>query len=75
MLDLARELRNWVQGSNGAVDLNEWTQRFADRVEALREKAKRDHAEVDPWLTKLPSAAGAVRQIADALERVARRLP
>jgi hypothetical protein len=42
---------------------------------ADREKAKRDHAEVDPWLDKLPSAADAVRQIAEALERVARRLP
>ena len=73
MLELAKELRHWAQG-NAAIDLNEWNQRFAGRVEAVREKAKRDHAEVDSWLDKLPSATGAVRQIADALERVARRL-
>ena len=46
-----------------------------DALTALRDKAKHDHAEVDPWLSKLPSAAASVREIADALERVARRLP
>ena len=75
MLQLAKEVRSWVQGNTGAIDLNEWTQRFAERVDAVREKAKREHAEVDSWLSSLPSAATSVRHIADALERIARRLP
>ena len=75
MLQLAKELRRWVQGNNGPIDINDWAGRFCERVEALKEEAKREHAEVDPWLSKLPSAAGDVRRIADALERVARRLP
>jgi hypothetical protein len=75
MLQLAAELRNWVHDQTGLIDSNIWEQRFRERVEALREKAKRDHAEVDSWLSKQPGADTAVRQIADALERVARRLP
>jgi len=75
LLSLAKELRGWVQGQSGLIDQNAWEHQFRQRVEAVAEKAKRDHAEVDFWLDKLPSAAEAVRSIAEALERVARRLP
>ncbi|MGB7219279.1 MAG: TIR domain-containing protein [Vicinamibacterales bacterium] len=75
MLQLAEELRAWSQGQTGLIDANSFEEQFRARLNVLREKAERDHGETDPWLDKMPSAAGAVRTIADALERVARSIP
>jgi hypothetical protein len=74
MLRLAGELRAWVHGQTGQIDMNVFDQQFRARLNVLRAKAERDHGETESWLDKLPSAAEAVRQIADALERVARNI-
>jgi hypothetical protein len=75
MLQLANELRASVYGQTGLIDGNYFEQQFRGRLNVLREKAARDHAETDFWLDKIPSGAEAVRNIADGLERIARSIP
>ena len=71
---LADEMRSWATTQTGGFDGNGWREKFAPRLGALRQKA-RDHGEDDSWLDKIPSHYTAVNQIADALVRVAQRLP
>jgi hypothetical protein len=74
LLQLAQDLRAWTLGQPGSIDTNDFMQRFGNQIRVLREKAERDHGETDSWLDKTPSAVQAVRQIADALERIAGRV-
>jgi hypothetical protein len=71
---LADEMRGWAGTQTGGFDGNGWQQKFVPRLRALQQKA-RDHGEDDAWLDKLPSHYTAVNHIADALVRVAQRLP
>jgi len=75
LMDLAQGMLAWVDGNNGLIDLNAFQQKFQTELNLLRDKAERDHSEGDEWLSKLPSSAGGVRGIADALVRVAQRVP
>ncbi|PYR72239.1 MAG: hypothetical protein DMF86_24210 [Acidobacteria bacterium] len=71
---LAEQMRAWAGTQTGGFDGNGWQQKFVPQLTALRQKA-RDHGEDDAWLDKVPSHYTAVHQIADALVRVAQRLP
>lgn len=71
---LADEMRAWASTQTSGLDGNGWQQQFVPRLTALRQKA-RDHGEDDAWLDKMPSHYTAVNTIADALVRVAQRLP
>ena len=71
---LADEMRAWAGTQTTGLDGNGWREKFVPRLGALRQKA-RDHGEDDAWLDRIPSHYSAVNQIADALVRVAQRLP
>lgn len=75
MLDLAARMRAWTEGSDGLIDGNGFQQKFRTELNLLRDKAATDHAQGDEWLSKIPSSGGGVRGIAEALERVAQRVP
>lgn len=75
MLNLAAAMRASVEGSDGLIDLNEFEQKFRVQLKLLAAEAEREHSQGDEWLSKLPSSAGGVRGIADALTRVATRVP
>jgi hypothetical protein len=72
---LAEEMRAWASTQTSGFDGVAWHQAFVPRLTALRQKAKNDHGEDDGWFDKVPSHYTAVNQIADALVRVAQRLP
>jgi hypothetical protein len=71
---LAEQMRAWAGTQIGGFDGNGWQEKFVPQLTALRQKA-RDHGEDDAWLDKIPSHYTAVNQIADALVRIAQRLP
>jgi hypothetical protein len=71
---LAEQMRAWAGTQTSGFDGNGWQHKFVPQLTALRQKA-RDHGEDDAWLDKLPSHHTAVNQIADALVRIAQRLP
>jgi hypothetical protein len=75
MLQLADELDRWADGQTGLIDMNGFQQRFAARVEGMRDFAVRAHGEADERLQNLnPSSAGRVRRIAEGLRAVAERI-
>lgn len=67
-------MRAWAGTQTSGFDGHGWQQRFVPQLTALRQKA-RDNGEDDAWLDKIPSHYTAVNQIADALVRIAQRLP
>ena len=71
---LAEQMRAWAGTQTSGFDANGWRQRFVPQLTALRQKA-RDNGEDDAWLDKIPRHYTAVNQIADALVRIAQRLP
>jgi len=74
MLELAADMRGALDGKTGAIEHNGWQQRFRVPLDAVKEKLKNDHAETDPAFDWVPSDAGMVRRMADALERLARKI-
>jgi hypothetical protein len=75
MLELATNMRRSVDGLNGAIDHPEFQQHFREQLDAIREKLKTEYAETDPAFSWVPSDVSRVRQMADTLERIARKIP
>jgi TIR domain len=75
MLQLSRELDEWLDGLGGTVDIPGFNQRFWTRVALLRNKAANEFAEGDEALGSNPTTVGGMRRIAKALVDVAQRLP
>lgn len=74
--ELAKEICDWAGGPpDHPIDQSVFRERFAARIEALRQKAVNDHGETDEWLVKTPSSAMGAKGIADGLLRVAGRVP
>ena len=75
MIQMADELKEWIGDGNGGIDMNFFDQRFRTRLKWLAEKAGREYAEGDSFLTSTPSSAGGVRNIIRALLEVSKRVP
>lgn len=75
MTNLADRMLAWTGGNNGMIDLNGFQQKFQTELNLLRDKVAQEHGDGDEWLSKIPSSGGGVRGIADALRRVAQRIP
>jgi hypothetical protein len=74
-MNLSNELLGWVEGENGLIDTTAFESKFRTKINLLREKVEREHAEGDPLLKAMPSSAGGVKLIAGALQEGAKRLP
>ena len=75
LVGLADRMLAWTGGNNGMIDLNGFQQKFQTELNLLRDKVAQEHGDGDEWLSKIPSSGGGVRGIADALRRVAQRIP
>ena len=77
LLRVSDELREWLRqfSSSGGFDTNDFQQRFAHRIASLASTAKEKHSETEDWLSKQPSSVRGGEELAQALERLARRVP